>query len=94
MKNLVRCAVLFMLVSVASKSYAQNWIPYQEVVQPVVQAQIVYVYQPQPTIVYQWVPYASQQNFVLEQQRIFCRTQTIVSRPFTQWVLQPVVVYR
>jgi hypothetical protein len=44
--------------------------------------------------VYQWVPYASQQNFVLEQQRIFCRTQTIVSRPFTQWVLQPVVVYR
>ena len=94
MKYLARCVVLLFLMGVSSNSYAQNWIPYQEVVQPVVQTQVVYVYQPQPTIVYQWVPYVSQQNFVLEQQRIFCRTQTIVSRPFTQWVLQPVIVYR
>jgi len=94
MKYLARCVVLLFLMGVSSNLYAQNWIPYQEVVQPVVQTQVVYVYQPQPTIVYQWVPYVSQQNFVLEQQRIFCRTQTIVSRPFTQWVLQPVIVYR
>jgi hypothetical protein len=94
MKYLARCVVLLFLMGVSSNSYAQNWIPYQEVVQPVVQTQVIYVYQPQPTIVYQWVPYVSQQNFVLEQQRIFCRTQTIVSRPFTQWVPQPVIVYR
>jgi hypothetical protein len=94
MKNLARCVVLFMLMSISSKVYAQNWIPYQEVVQPVVQTQTVYVNQPQPVIVYQWVPYVVQQNVVVEQQRIFCRTQTIISKPFTQWILQPVIVYR
>jgi hypothetical protein len=44
--------------------------------------------------VYQWVPYPVQQNIVVEQQRFFCKTQTVISRPATQWVLQPIVVYR
>ena len=94
MKNLARCFVMFMLISIGSSAYAQNWIPYQEPVQPVVQTQMVYIHQPQPVIVYQWVPYATQQNIIVEQQRLFCRTQTVITRPITQWVLQPVVIYR
>jgi hypothetical protein len=90
MKNLARCLVILMLMGIGSNTYAQNWVPYQEVVQ----TPIVYVQQPQPVIVYQWVPYVSQQNFIVEQQRIFCRTQTVVTKPATQWILQPVVVYR
>ena len=91
MYNLARCFVMLMIISVGSNLYAQEWIAYQE---PVVQTQVVYVYQPQPVVVYQWVPYSVQQNVIIEQQRLFCRTQTIVSRPYTQWVIQPVVVYR
>jgi len=94
MYNLARCFVMLMLISVGSNLYAQEWVAYQEPVQPVVQTQIIYVQQPQPVVIYQWVPYASQQNFVVEQQRIFCKTQTIVTRPFTQWVLQPIVIYK
>jgi hypothetical protein len=94
MKNLARCFVMLMLINVGSNLYAQEWIPYQQPIQPVVQTQLVYVYQPQPVVVYRWVPYSIQQNVIIEQQRLFCRTQTIVSRPYTQWVIQPVVVYR
>ena len=94
MKNLARCFVMLMLINVGSNLYAQEWIPYQKPIQPVVQTQVVYVYQPQPVVVYQWVPYSVQQNVIIEQQRLFCKTQTIVSRPYTQWVIQPVVVYR
>jgi len=94
MYNLARCFVMLMIMSVGSNLYAQEWIPYQQPIQPVVQTQVVYVYQPQPVVVYQWVPYSVQQNVIIEQQRLFCRTQTIVSRPYTQWVIQPVVVYR
>jgi hypothetical protein len=94
MKNLARCFVI--LVALSSNTYAQNWIPYQEPIQPAVPTQVVYLQppQPQPVIVYQWVPYIAQQNMIVEQQRLFCRTQTIVTRPITQWVLQPVVIYR
>ncbi len=94
MTNLARCFVMLMLIGLGSNGYAGEWIAYQEPVQPVVQTQVVYVQQPQPFVIYQWVPYTYHQNFVVEQQRIFCKTQTIVSRPFTQWVLQPIVVYR
>jgi hypothetical protein len=93
MKNLARCLVMLMVMSIGSSLYAQNWVPYQENIQPV-QTQFVYVQQPQPVMVYQWVPYVVQQNIIVEQQRLFCRTQTVVSRPYTQWVIQPVVVYR
>jgi len=94
MKNLARCLFMFMLISVGSNTYAQNWGPYQEQVQPTIQTQVVYVHQPQPVVVYQWVPYVVQQNVIVEQQRLFCRTQTVVSRPYTQWIIQPVVIYR
>ena len=93
MKNLVRYFVMFMLISIGSETYAQNWMPYQEVQQGV-QTQIVYIQQPQPVVIYQWVPYTAQQNIIVEQQRLFCKTQTIITRPFTQWVLQPMVIYR
>lgn len=78
----------------SSNVYAQNWIPYQENIQPIVQPQVIYVQQPQPVVVYQWVPYVIQQNLIVEQQRLFCKTQSIVTRPVTQWILQPIVVYR
>jgi len=94
MKNLARCFAMFMLISIGSNLYAQEWIPYQQPTQAVVQTQVVYVPQPQPVIVYQWVPYFTQQNVIVEQHRIFCRTQTVVTRPFTQWIIQPVVIYR
>jgi len=93
MKNLARCFLMLIIMGIGSNLYAQNWIPYQENIQPVVQSQIIYVQQPQPVVVYQWVPYTSQQNVIVEQQRLFCRTQTVVSRPITQWVLQPVTLY-
>jgi hypothetical protein len=85
-----------MLISLSSNIYAQDWIPFQYVqpIQPVQQIQTTYVPQPQPVVIYQWVPYYAQQNFIVEQQRLFCRTQTIVTRPYTQWILQPVMVYR
>jgi len=90
MKNLARCLVMLMLMSVGSNVYAQNWVPYQGVVQ----TQTVYAPQPEPVIIYQWVPYVTQQNFVIEQQRLFCKKQTVITKPITQWVLQPVVIYR
>jgi hypothetical protein len=94
MKNLARCFVMLMIMSVGSNIYAQNWIPYQEPIQSVVQTQVVYVSQPQPVVVYQWVPYTVQQNVIVEQQRVFYKTQTVITRPFTQWILQPVIIYR
>jgi len=94
MKNLSMCFVMLMLIGVGSNLYAQEWIPYQEHTQPVVQTQVVYMQQPQPVVVYQWVPYVVQQNVIVEQQKLFCRTQTVVTRPYTQWIMQPVVIYR
>ena len=85
---------MLMLIGVGSNNYAQEWIAYQEHTQPVVQTQAIYVQQPQPVVVYQLVPYVVQQNIVVEQQRLFCRTQTVVTRPYTQWIIQPVVIYR
>lgn len=92
MKNFARCLVMLFLMGVSSNLYAQEWVAYNQYVQPQPQIQTVYV-QPQPVIVYQWVPYTVQQNVVVEQRRLFCVNQTIVSRPTVQWVLQPVIVY-
>ncbi len=95
MKNITLFLVMLMLIGVSSNVYAQNWIPYQEVQQPaVVQTNVVYVYRPQPVVVYQWVPYVAQQNVIVEQQCLFRRVQTVVTRPVTQWVVQPVVIYQ
>lgn len=90
MKTIARCFAVLIIATIGTSAYSQNWVPYQETIQ----TQVVYVPQPQPVIVYQWIPYSVQQNIVVEQQRFFCKTQTIISRPTTQWVLQPIVVYR
>lgn len=91
MKNYARCLVMLFLMGVSSNSYAQEWVAYNQYPQP--QVQTVYV-QPQPVVVYQWVPYTVQQNIVVEQRRLFCVNQTVVSKPTIQWILQPVVIYR
>ncbi len=90
MKNLARCLVVLILIGLSSNLYAQNWVAYQDIPQ----TQVVYVTQPQPVIIYQWVPYVVQQNVIVEQQRLFCRSQTVVTRPYTQWILQPVLINR
>lgn len=91
MKTLARCCVMLFLMGVSS-TYAQEWIPYQQYAEPV--PQMVYVQQPQPVLVYQYVPYTVQQNIVVEKRCLFVKTQTVVTRPVTQWIYQPVVVYR
>lgn len=93
MKNFARCLVMLFLMGVSSNLYAQEWVAYNPYVQPQPPIQTVYV-QPQPVIVYQWVPYNVQQNVIVEQRRLFCVNQTVVSRPVTQWILQPMVIYR
>lgn len=93
MKNFARCLVMLFLMGVSSNMYAQEWVAYNQYVQPQPQIQTVYV-QPQPVLIYQWVPYTIQQNIVVEQRRLFCVNQTIVSRPTVQWVLQPMVIYK
>ena len=93
MKNFARCLVMLLLIAAASNSYAQEWVAYNQYVQAQPQIQTVYV-QPQPVVIYQWVPYTVQQNVVVEQRRLFCVNQTVVSRPTVQWILQPMVIYR
>ena len=93
MKNFARCLVMLFLMGVSSNSYAQEWVAYNQYVEPQPQIQTVYV-QPQPVVVYQWVPYTIQQNVVVEQRRLFCVSQTVVSKPTIQWILQPVVIYK
>lgn len=93
MKKFARCLVMLFLMGVSSNLYAQEWVAYNQYVQPQPQIQTVYV-QPQPVVVYQWVPYTVQQNVVVEQRRLFCVNQTVVSKPTIQWILQPVVIYR
>ena len=93
MKNFARCLVMIFLMGVSSNLYAQEWVAYNQYVQPQPQIQTVYV-QPQPLVIYQWVPYNVQQNVVVEQRRLFCVNQTVVSRPTVQWILQPIVIYK
>ena len=93
MKNFARCFVMLFLMGVSSNLYAQEWVAYNQYVQTQPQIQTVYV-QPQPVVIYQWVPYSVQQNIIVEQRRLFCINQTVVNRPTIQWILQPVVVYR
>ena len=92
MKYLIVLATLF----IGTSSYAQEWIASQPYPQPIVPPSIVYPIVPvhQPVVIYQWVPYATQQNIVVEQYCLFRRTQTVISRPTVQWVYQPVIVYR
>jgi len=83
---------MLFLMGVSSNLYAQEWIPYQQYVEPI--PQTVYVQQPQPVLIYQYVPYTVQQNIVVEKRCLFVKTQTVVSRPVIQWIYQPVLIYR
>lgn len=93
MKNFARCLVILFLMGISSNLHAQEWVGYNQYIQPQPQIQTVYL-QPQPVVIYQWVPYSVQQNVVVEQRRFFCINQTVISRPVVQWVLQPMVIYR
>lgn len=93
MKNFALCLVMLFLMGVSSNLYAQEWVAYNQYVQPQPQIQTIYV-QPQPVVIYQWVPYTVQQNIVVEQRRLFCVNQTVISRPTVQWILQPTVIYK
>lgn len=89
MKNLARCLFMIFLIGISSSLYAQEWVAYQQYVQPVYAPP-----QPQPVIVYQWIPYTVQQNVIVEKRCFLHINQTVVTRPTVQWVLQPVVIYR
>lgn len=93
MKNLARCLVILFMVSISSSLYAQEWVAYNPYFQTQPQIQMVYV-QPQPVVIYQWVPYSIQQNIVIEKRCLFHTNQIVSTRPITQWVLQPVIIYR
>lgn len=94
MKNLARCLVFAILFGFLSNAYSQEWIPYQQTVQTSYSVQQTYIYQPQPIVVYRWVPQIIQENFVIERRCLFHTTQTVVAKPTVQWILQPVVIYR
>lgn len=91
--KIARCLV-FIFMGLGSQSYAQEWIPFQGYSQTQVVQQYTQVYQPQPFIVYQWTPVVVQQNFIVEQRYLFCKKQTVVTQPVTQWIYQPVIVYK
>lgn len=91
MKNLARCLVCLLFINTMNGSFADEWIPYQH--QYVIQNQPV-VIPPQPVVVYQWVPYTVQQSYIVNQPCLFRVKQNIITIPVTQWVVQPVVIYR
>jgi hypothetical protein len=96
MKNIARCLLVMSMIIVGNHLYAQEWIPYQpsnHILQTTVTQQS-YVYQPQPIIVYQYVPYVVNQPVVVEQRCLLYRTQRVVYVPQTQYFYQPVVIYR
>lgn len=96
MKNIARCLLVMLMVVLCDNIYGQEWIPYQpsnRVVQTTVTQQS-YVYQPQPVVVYQYIPYVVNQPVVVEQRCLLYRTQRVVYVPQTQYFYQPVVVYR
>ena len=92
MNKFARCLVILFSMIVSSNLYAQEWVAYNQYVQPPIHT--VYIQQSQPVIVYQWVPYTVQQNVIVEQKCLFYVNQTVVARPTVQWFLQPMVIYR
>ena len=97
MKILARGLILFFIISITSSAYAQNWIPYQGYYeQPVVNNHQIYVQTyvptPQPLLVYQWVPYQTQQNIIVEQRCFLHKTYRVVPVPQTQWIYQPMII--
>jgi hypothetical protein len=98
MKNFARCLIILFLINCVSTIHAQEWIPYVPEITIVEQTRTSYVsqpvYKPSPRVIYQYVPCTVYQNVVIENQYMFRKTQTVVSRPATQWILQPVVIYQ
>lgn len=96
-KILARCcgAVLF-AIAICNSVYAQDWIPYvnnhQQVIQTTVTQQTYTT--PQPVITYQYVPCFIQQPLIIEQRCLFHRTQKIVYVPQVQYFYTPILVYR
>lgn len=95
MKTLARCLVMFVVISLCGNSFADEWIPYRENYVPIIEPRVTYIVpQYQPVVYYQPVPYVVYQNVVVENRCLFHRTQTLVTRPITQYYYQPVVLYR
>lgn len=88
--------LLFLLISIGGAN-AQNYVPLPSYYPNTTFVQTVpvnVVAQPQPAIVYQWVPVVVNTNTVYEHNCLFRRTQTVVNQPQIQWIYQPVLVYR
>lgn len=96
MKNLARCSMLFCIIGLSNTIFAQEWIPYQQNTQVLVEQRTIVepVRYYQPVVYYQPVPYVIQQNMIVEKQCLFHRTQTVITRPVTYWIYQPVILYR
>lgn len=92
----ILCTILIYSLLCTTSVYAQEWIAYQQLSPPVVQTtSVVHVLpSPQPVVIYQWVPYTTHQSVVVEQYCLFRRIQRITTQPVTQWIYQPIVVYR
>lgn len=95
MKNIARCLFVILIATLCCNLYGQEWVPYQQhqVVQTTVTQQS-YVYQPQPVVVYQYVPHIVHQPVIVEQRCLLYRTQRVIYVPQTQYVYQPVLIYR
>ena len=90
------CCTVLLAIVICNSVYAQDWIPYvnnhQQVVQTTVTQQ-TYI-PPQPVITYQYVSYITQQPVIIEQRCLLYRTQKIVYVPQVQYFYHPVLVYR
>ena len=95
MRNIARCLLMFVVISLCNNTFANEWISYRENVTPVAEQRLAYaVPQIQPVVYYQPMPYVVQQSFIVERQCFFHRVQTVVTRPVTQYYYQPIVLYR
>lgn len=96
MKNLARCLFMLCILSVNPKNgFTQEWIPYvnHTIITVTEQTQVVYR-QPQPVMVYQWIPYIIPQSYVVEKRCLLHKTYHVMNQPTVQWIYQPVVTYR
>lgn len=100
MNKFIKCIIFLSLTVLGSNIYAQEWIPYQgqynyAQTTNVVQQQVQYYSpQPQPVLVYQYVPYVVNQPVLVENRCLFFKQQRIVSVPQVQYFYQPYLLYR
>lgn len=93
--------VYVLLVTIAFNSvYAQEWVPYNsqnhtfQQTTNFVQQVPVQVVQPQPVVMYQYVPYIVNQPVVIEKRCFFHSAQRVTYVPIVQYYYQPVILYR